>query len=119
MQRWAWRGWTPSRALKTCTRPADEETVSTLERRELVQLIAALELEEHDLSARRSKLHKGIAVVRSEAQEQAERELSADRRDLHRILDMARADLERVTTADRTGDVDRRPRDRPEEPGST
>ena len=97
----ATRGFRQHSTLKTCVSRAEKHTVSTQIKQELVALIAALELEEHAVSARRRKLHDRIAIFPSEAHQQAERELSAHRRGLHRRIDEARAELARAEVAER------------------
>ena len=78
--------------------------MSTLAKEQLIAQIAALELEEHEVSARRAKMHERIAIFPSDASQQAERELSSRRRDLHRRIDAARAALHGVRVG-QTADV--------------
>ena len=68
---------------------------------ELVARIAALELEERMVSARRTKLHDRIAIFPSESHQQAERELSTYRRDLHRRIDDVAGELALLQLAEK------------------
>ena len=75
--------------------PAEEVSVSTAARQQLVQQLAALELQERDVSAARKMLHRRVAIFPSGANRQAERHLSAYRGVLHRAIDAANASLVR------------------------
>jgi hypothetical protein len=75
--------------------------METLTRRDLLAQIATLELEGHQVSARRRRMHERIAIFPSEALQREERTLSGYRRDLFRRTHTARATLARLRIAER------------------
>lgn len=79
--------------------------MDTLSKQDLIAQIAALELEEQQVSARRRKLHDRIAIFSSEALERAERELSDYRRDLYRRIHAAHGELAKFRKAERRARV--------------
>jgi hypothetical protein len=68
---------------------------------DLVQRVAALELEEAELSEQRRVLHQRMAIFPRPAHDQAEQALSARRLELHRAIDVARIELASARLAQR------------------
>jgi hypothetical protein len=60
---------------------------------DLEALLARLEVEEHEISALRRKLHDRLASFPNEVTEAQEREISKQRRELHARIDELRARL--------------------------
>jgi hypothetical protein len=68
---------------------------------DLVERVAALELEEAELSEQRRVLHQRMAIFPRAAHDEAEQALSARRLELHRAIDMARIELASARLAQR------------------